>query len=450
MGFIVQYYNDRDDLPELLAALENEWVVVLFARADDLARIDTKLEKRVLPEPSKGLWNRLVNVMYSMAGNIPTSYRTFRFWHFRRMARAESSLVQFFRKAQLACRILSGGPFSFDRYLRTITLNRSVALDDIDIIFAMTDVYDVNVLAQITESDKPFLNYVYSWDHAGKYTRFSKKNTRYLVWHDGIKDDLTELHGIDAKNINVIGSTQLAILDDYIINTDIADKPIQKEPYVYYAGTMGYPEATEQELRAVKFLAHVLKTVAPETKLLFRPYPNVKMISQYRELSNLKNVELENIVISEGSVTFVRDRPEDKYSKIEEAALFVHMGSTIGLEAAYLNTPVLYLVMDDFDYGYPANSVHHIRNTFSQRHLEKYFLSSETSNVIRSSGDLAEVLKTGIENPKILMSYNKEITAAIPLASIQRIAARISEIGRASIDVQEVPTLEAVGGDTSA
>lgn len=428
LGVILQYYNSRNDLPILLDHLAQHWDLVLFARKQDLDLVTSDFEKRAIPPLPRTLSNRFQKFVYQAAGNIPSSKQNYRFWNKRRIGQQKKLSAKIRLGILLQIRMLFSGLVPFDKYMSKLTLDRSTKVDDVDAFFAMSDVYDINFMAQALETNKPFVNYIYSWDHVGKYHSFSKQVSRHMTWHKGITQDLCELHKIDPAIVNEIGSTQLTIVENYISANGNRKTNSKQAPYVYYAGTMGYPEAITQEMNAVKFLANTMARVAPDTKLVVRPYPNSKMFSLYNELANLPGLELENVKVSGNRIEFLKDTAEEKYSKIKNASLVVHMGSTIGLEAAYFDTPVVHLAMEDFDYGIPTSSPQHISHTLAQRHLQKYMLHSQERNVVRQSDDLSSFVRDALDNPENFLKYNNELTSHIPLRSMTELAQELTDL----------------------
>lgn len=426
LGVIVQYFHQRDDLPPLLDALSDHWELVLFAKPEEIRRIDCNFEIRPISN-SPTLWNRLWTFAYEALGNIPGSRRNFKFWNLRRIAQQTNIWKRKRQRTFLAIRQVFANTISFDFYLSKLQLVATASIDDIDIFLATTDIYDINFFNHAVRSNKPVFIYVYSWDHAGKYCRYPRRIAGYLTWNSHISEDVRELHRVPSDVFLELGSTQLAIVAEYKSRSPISKRLVEHR-YVYYAATMGYPEAVEQEIRVIQWLASTLLAIAPDITLRIRPYPNAKVFRPYRSLTKLKNVEIENAVISEDSVVFQRDSIDEKYKKIEDAELFIHMGSTIGLEASYFNTPVIHLAPSDFDYGYPLNSHCHLRHTLDQRHLQRYMLSVDFPNVVKLSGQLETVLTMGIREPESLLNYNRLLSGMTPLKSFGELGSELTRL----------------------
>lgn len=430
LGVVLQYYELRDDIPETLKALSDHWEIVLFASKQDLAKVTESFEKRPIPKAKKTIKNKLWNFLFLIAGNTPLSKFNYKSWSVRRISLEPKLITRIKLRILLRLRLLLGGCIPFDKLLEKLNLNTDVKVADIDVFLAMSDVYDVNFLACIFNADKPLLFYVYSWDHIAKHHKFSHRVSKYLTWHKGISDDLEEVHNIKRSKISELGSTQLAFMNGYLNNSS----ENKKHPFVYYGCTYGNRFAIPQEIKLIKWLSRELTKINPNISLLIRPYPNAMLFNQYEELLNQQNIIIENLDTDGDTVSFQKDSPQEKYQKISDAALFFHSGSTIGLEASYLNTPVMFLAPDDFDYGISASSPHHLLKYFQQRHLQKYLLHSFAPNVIRKKQNLPVVLKNALENPDSFLDYNRDVSGLMNLKSIDEIALEISETAERLID----------------
>ena len=185
----------------------------------------------------------------------------------------------------------------------------------------------------------------------------------------------------------------------------------------------------------VKALADALLKIDPNVNLLIRPYPHAHAFDEYKELLDLPNIEFDNVHFEGQQMSYRPDDANEKYQKISAAEIFVHMGSTIGLESSYLKTPVIHLVLDDLDFGRNENDQQHISYTVNQRHLQKYMLSTASPNVIRSSKDLVSTIAAALEQPSKFLAYNRELSKITELLPMCKIANRITQEIRSTITV---------------
>jgi hypothetical protein len=121
---------------------------------------------------------------------------------------------------------------------------------------------------------------------------------------------------------------------------------------VYYGCGVGAIEMARQEARLIGFLAETLQQVAPDVTLLVRPYPMLAETEFFRALRERPNVRFdEDYRQGRKDRSLTREAIFERLNLQEHALAFVHCGTTMGLEGAYFEAPVLFLDLDDIDYG---------------------------------------------------------------------------------------------------
>jgi hypothetical protein len=161
--------------------------------------------------------------------------------------------------------------------------------------------------------------------------------------------------------------------------------------------------------------------------LLVRPYPFLAETDYFKALAARPNVELD--VEYRAGRTDHSLRRADIFNRLnlqEHAIAFFHCGTTMGLEGAYLPSPILFLDIDDLDYGVSPNNFLHIRNFIRQYHNKRYMILHGFPNVVKRRDQLKLVLQKVLEEPGAFMAYNKAIAAAMPLRPLSDIAADIT------------------------
>ncbi|MDB4483532.1 hypothetical protein N9061_00150 [bacterium] len=427
LGILVQYCDTRKDVPLLIKELSEFFEVVLFGSHSELKKVDLCLEKRTIQPRKRNLHNRTLNVLYACFGSLPYSRKNFENWLRYRRRKIKSPSLRFRQSIIDWLRIHCGNLLKFDSYVRWLEGSDNAKINDIDFFLSLTDLCNVALVSEILSAKKTYLTYVYSWDHVAKQHQYLKHGTHYLTWHHGMTQDLIREHNICANRISVVGSSQMALVEPSIKRAK--DNPTSTpKDYVYYGASTGAPEFAEQEKLVIKFIAECLKKISPSTTLLVRPYPFAIEMNLYGDLLQLQNVRIDNISASDGSILFQQDSMEEKYGKIRDAKIFMHMGSTIGLEAAYFSTPTVMLAMEDFDYGIAPENPRHLPKLFDQPHIQNYLLSSSEPNIIRTEGQLLPRLLVMMKDPHKFLNYNKEFQNTLPLSSMREIAVAISNV----------------------
>jgi hypothetical protein len=223
--------------------------------------------------------------------------------------------------------------------------------------------------------------WVYSWDNPMKDNEFPADADCYLVWNEATRDDLCRLHGIPEARTRQVGPVQL----DYLRNIDWANVRPPEERYVLYACAMGLDEMLAQEVGMIRRIRSIMDDVAPETALYVRPYPNRKTIEGYASLRDAPGIRMLDFgEIKGGRILITHDDLVERIVQIHNAACFINLGSTIGLEAAYTDTPMLQLNYN-IPNDYPAYL--DLRQPLKNEHL-KYLIRDEYPNTIHSDEEL--------------------------------------------------------------
>ena len=175
----------------------------------------------------------------------------------------------------------------------------------------------------------------------------------------------------------------------------------------------------------VRYLCEVMEE--SNMSVVFRPYPNLEQWQPYEELKAVKNLTFDQFEKS-GTHTFSEEDLIYKLQMIHAAQAIVHCGTTIGLEASYLDTPILYLNIGDMDFGLKENHHNHIARAWQQDHLQKYFFKPEFENVVETKADLKKVILSLSEGEEQLLGYNDLLRSYTELKSIEQVAEDIKVI----------------------
>lgn len=421
VGIIIQHYDARNDVRDLVGHLTNEARVILLGTRERLAEIgETPAEKRPFVRRidfKTALWMRL----FLIFGKIPESRDNFFITELFKLA----GLSDFHRKVatlRLRLRMIAPRFIGYDTLLKQVEKADQTPIDDIDLFLGITEIADTLFLARAVQSGKPVNIYVYSWDHACKHTRFSQHVHRYLTWHEGIRDDLKNLQGIDASRSVSAGATQLYYIREYLESPE-QRTPLRTGRYVYYGCGIGMAKMAEQEARLITAVARILMGIDPNLTFLVRPYPMLRDVSFFQDIEALPNVAFDD-----GYRKGKADRSlthRDIYERLnlqEHAVLFLHCGTTMGLEGTYLDTPVIFLAPDDFDPGVPENDFLHIRKFIRQYHNDRYMRLLEFRNTIVQMAGIEPVLREALESPEAFLEYNRAIRDPLPLRPLDEIA----------------------------
>jgi len=167
--------------------------------------------------------------------------------------------------------------------------------------------------------------------------------------------------------------------------------------------------------------------------LVVRLYPLQKRTDLYDALADTPGIIVDSdFGKTKSGVLMAENELRKKLDKISSAVAVVHNGSTVGLEASYLDTPTLVLDMRGYDYGVSVRHPLHLRKFVHQYQNQKYLLDTHSPNVIRDLHDLERVLRQVYESPDDFLGYNRALRALTPLRAVNDIA---DDIMTALIDV---------------
>jgi hypothetical protein len=421
LGVIIQHYDARNDVRDVVTLLSADHEVVLFGHGQQLASIASTCEKRAFVSRRR-VRDRVWLQLWNFFGALPRSLNNYLITELFKLA----SLPRWRRVvATIRLRLRMALPrfMTFDFLLDRLKGSDCTEVADIDRFLIITELTSAAFLARVLDAGKPVDAYVYSWDHACKHASFSRRVDRWFVWNAGIAQDLVQLQGIEAGRIHICGATQLAYINEYLYSPDRRPGTVDK-PYVYYGCGVGHVGMARQEARLIALVADELYAVDPGVLLVVRPYPMLAETSFFQDLRRKPNV-----VFDEGYRESRSDRSlrrNDIFSRLEmqdRARAFVHCGTTMGLEGAYLRSPMIFLDLEDFDYGVAPGDSQHLRKFIHQYHNEKYMLLDGHRNVVRKVGELRQVLRDILRSPGDFLSYSREIEAGMKLRSLEEIVA---------------------------
>lgn len=377
----------RQDNRDLVRYLSQRYRTVLFVRHRDFTQVRETLgqyaEVRGINEQKHSLRNRFLANLHSVGKILPKSRKNYYLMeHFKLVAIGKKGILA--GRLRLRLHRLLPDRFTYDTYLDALELKRKTKIDDIDTFLFTTDILNDAMLARVLESGKPVTVYVTSWDHPCKHTTFSSR-VKYLTWSDRIGADVEELQHIPADNIETAGAGALTYLHRYL-QTRTPDRQPPARPYLFFGCSIGIRELVGKEIQIIKELALRLQREMPGVDLLVRPYPSLERENAYAELDSFDCIKMDSTHRLRGMHTSTEGLFE-KYATIDGAMAFLHLGTTLGLEASYLNPPSIIL-----DYGYEqTDKILSLRSFIHQYQLEKYMLT-EWNNVAHSLDQLMRML----------------------------------------------------------
>lgn len=420
LGVILEHYRGRNDIRDLVDVLSQRCEVVLFGTAEKLAEAPYTIQKVEFRQASSWL-HRLWRQAFNFFGTVPESRYNYLITESFKLA-ALPAFKRLLAMARLRVRLAVPNLVTFDFLLTRLKNADRTPVEDIDRFLVITELTSPEFLARLLEEGRRVDAYVYSWDHPCKHARVSKRIDRWFVWHDGILEDMVRLQGVASSQVSVIGATQLAYVRDYLTSPE-SRIPILEGRYIYYGCGVGHPAMARQEARLIEALAEALARVDPQVRLVVRPYPFLSELDAFKALRARENVTFDSAYLENRKDHSLRkDAIFSRLNLQEHAVAFIHCGTTMGLEGAYFETPVIFLAMTDVDYGVPESELMHIAKFIGQYHNEKYMILKGFPNVVRSVKELEPLLAVVLAGPENFLDYNRAIASRMALRTMSEIA----------------------------
>ncbi|WP_159475687.1 hypothetical protein [Dyadobacter sp. 3J3] len=417
IGVLANYLDTRKDFRDLLDLLSQDHHIVAFVQKSDVQKMG-KLLPAVTVIPIQALTgiSRIIQLLwqytYLVFGKLPASgYNYYLTEHIKLSNSSNKKWARIIQSSLLSLSKITPQIISYDQFLDLVSeLKKSFLIDtDIDMFLCFTEISNDFIFAKIIQENKPVWTYVYSWDHACKMKTFSKR-TNYLVWNEGIKEDLIKLQHIKAEKIKIWGATQFAPIEKFISHeANRTEKLPYNFQYIYFGFATGYNALARQEVKYCHQIATHLKTILPDWKLVIRPYPFQKNKNIYASLTTLPNVIFEESTLS-----------DDKFLKIKHAKAFLHFGTTMGYEAIYFDTPSYLLDIAD-------QKKDPLLHGFVHQYQNDKYLNTSDSLVIKSYDELINIFEN-FARGQFRHCPNPKIRSDTPLHSLPVLAENLMSI----------------------
>jgi hypothetical protein len=419
IGILINHYDARNDIRDLVTEIARTHRVVLLSREKTLAHpLPAGVELRPLVSVHlnrRNFWTKV----FSWFGRLPKSTENYYINELFKLGRL-SPFRQTFGKFKLKLQMRMPKLMSINQLLPILAPCDSTNISDIDSFLLITEFADVPILARICDSGKPAWAYLYSWDHPCKHTVLTDRLTGYLVWNKKLAQDMEELQGVPLDKCKIIGATQLCPIVDYLASTLTLPPQgrIEGRPYFYFGCGTGYAPLSRREIKLVADLADLLSKEFPGHLLLVRPYPMFSDDSVLAEIKAKPNVRIDDEFRSFQVGRSLRSVDIHKRLDLQRgSACFIHIGTTMGYEAAFLGCPVVFVnLISDLNTGGAADT--ESLSTFArQYHVQRYLVGNYPSSANNLSEAVA-ALKIAVNFPDKMIPYNDYVSSGTPLLAM--------------------------------
>jgi hypothetical protein len=416
IGVVLKYFDFRNDIRRLISELTKDNLVVLFVNKIDEDTVRRhqipNVEIRIIDENVRSIKNKIAIKTFKYFSKIPKSRQNYYLLQ-RFIISSIENISTRNKKVKELDLILNLPKFvSYDTYLNWLKFSQKTKINDIDNFLFISEIANDNFLSRCIKEKKRISVYIYSWDHPFKQIRFSNK-VKYLSWSEETKKDLVEYQNIKAESITVWGASQFCYIHEYLENSKSKTRSFEFD-YIYFVCAIGIDELVSQEIYIIKKINLLMKINAPFLKLVVRPYPVNKNWHFYESLKE-EGVILDD-KFKKNDLSIDEKQLFEKFEKIENAKLLLHLGTTMGLEASFFMTPSLLI---DFGHEIFSDKVLNVKNFIHQTQNDKYLVNACSKQHIYDEEQLIKWL-LDLSSNKIL-SQNREISNNFSISSFGEI-----------------------------
>lgn len=403
IGFLADYLNFRVDCIELINQLANQYEIVVFTNQNNKKHVPKNIEVRVIDYKMRNKRNRLWKTIAMVFVNIPKPSKYYflkQRINFLNTPNKKLNDYIIYYARRIAPKIIS-----FDFYLKNLKEERLFPISDIDTFIIMTPHEQDLFLSEISKTNKPIFAYLHSWDHVFKFQKISQKRFSYLTWNEDLRNDLNKGFQIPKKSIKIVGSSQIALLKH--VDETLTPSTVQhKGQYFYFVASFGHKDAVIQEVKIIEHFCSELSKISEYTKVIFRPYPNLKNQELYKPLRDIPNLEFDNYIPNHNNKLLSLEDIRSKLSKFYSAVAVVHVGTTVATEAAHFDIPVIYI---NFNLNTAKSQKVQLDEYWKQYHLQEYYFTNEYWNVLTSPNEVKNICTQIIKDRTSFLPYSKKI-----------------------------------------
>lgn len=277
--------------------------------------------------------------------------------------------------------------FNYNALLNFQKINFSI--DNFDYFLFATPIDNQGLFNYLISEKKNIFIYVYSWDHSYKFNFHNLDNCKYLVWDEFTKNHISSYHNIKLNNIDIVGSTQFSVIDNYLKNNDDkSNNLVSQNKTILFVCAAGYEKLLISEFKIIENLKKISQKHG--YKLLIRKYPHSNVNFKDKYFKNFDFVEYSSPESYDEYINF----SYDKFNLIKQSTFVIHCGTTVGLEAKYLSRPSFLIDISDLSKNEP------IKEFVNAPHIKDNRFMSNDAFVIHKYSDFEKLLIEYNINPK--------------------------------------------------
>jgi hypothetical protein len=416
LGFLVSFFDFRNDVRKVIEIISLQHKVVVFYKPADEEKILThkidNVEYRPILDRNRNWSNRIKEQLFLYFKKLPQSRNNYFLMEYFKISNLKNDKV--IRKGKFILKMQKILPrlMTYDKLLKLLKPFKETELRDIDKFIVFSEVADDYFMARLIKEKKKIKFYVYSWDHPFKHTRFPS-SVEYLCWSEGLRNDLIKMQNISPTQIKAIGASQFGYAYDFIKTQ--SENFLQRTfpfKYIYFGCALGIRDLVPLELDIAKQLAEATFKIRPDLKFVVRPYPQLENWMMYDEIKKVTNVVMDD-GYRQKDFSITGKHLFEKFEKIQHAVAFLHLGTTMGLEACFTGTPSFIV-----DFKPKSKKLLSLYSFVHQSQNEKYLINASGKNTLKNFDDYQSFLQSANYSP--YLKLNKKVRNEFPVISFQK------------------------------
>ena len=281
----------------------------------------------------------------------------------------------------------------FYKFMLSFSLKKKILEFDKVLLLSTDVVLDKAILYFL--NSKSIKSYVipHSWDNLPARGYMSSKCHKMLVWNSFMKNEATVLHGLEDKNIDIVGIPQY----NYYLNLS---KKISYNDFIDYYKLKKFKKVVTYTCNSIRifpdedlFIDNLIKICAKHNfNLIVRLHP-----SERKDYFKSRYNENKDVVLDEPTNSFAATILDEEKTNNEDISILkfislmkysdvvINLASTISLDAIIFDTPVIcprFNIDKNLD-----NTWNSSKNWYNSSH----FTNINKSNAVKFADDLIEL-----------------------------------------------------------